>query len=197
MSVKYDNYFSEASKKYGVDKQLLIAVAETESGINTYAVSSAGAVGVMQLMPATARSLGVSNSFNAKENIMGGAKYLSQLLEQFDGNTELALSAYNAGASRVKESGEVLSYTEDYVNKVMSKYSGSSNDRAETTERKESTSYDLKWWGDVVRVVIVILIIVLAVVLVSVGVGNGAKSAKTDIIKTIIGSKPGVKNEDK
>jgi len=162
MSVLYDEYFTKASQKYDIDKNLLIAVAKTESGINPKAVSSAGAEGIMQLMPGTARELGVKDSFNPEENIMGGAKYLSQLITEFDGNTELALSAYNAGASRVKQNGGVLSYTEEYVNKVMSNYESSTP--TETVTVSNSGKSSLVWWGDIVRVVLVLLIIATGVI---------------------------------
>lgn len=182
MSVKYDEYFTNASKKYGVDKNLLIAVAKTESGINANAVSNAGAVGVMQLMPSTARSLGVTNSYDAEQNIMGGAKYLSQLLEEFDGNTELALSAYNAGASRVKENGGVLSYTESYVEKVKSNLH---TDEKTPVQIDTSSGTDLDWWGDIIRVVVILLLIILAVVLFAVGIGKGA-NVKEVAVKTAL-----------
>lgn len=185
MAVKYDDYFTKASEKYDVDKNLLIAVAKTESGINADAVSNAGAVGVMQLMPTTAKELGVKNSYDAEQNIMGGAKYLSQLLTEFDGNTELALSAYNAGASRVKESGSVLSYTEDYVNKVMTNYNSTTPD-TDTVKTTRTKKTDLEWWGDVVRVVMILILIVLAVVFLSVGFSKFVPS-KTDIVKEVIG----------
>ena len=181
MAVKYDEYFTKASQKFGVDKNLLIAVAKTESGIDTNAVSSAGAVGVMQLMPNTAKSLGVTNSYDAEQNIMGGAKYLSQLLTEFDGNTELALSAYNAGASRVKESGEVLSYTEDYVNKVLDNVD---NTETVTSGTVTSGSTDLEWWGDLIKLIVILLLIALSVIFISVAVGKGS-SIKSAAVKTV------------
>ena len=77
----YDEYFNKASTTYNVDKRLLIAVAKTESDFNPKATSGAGAKGIMQLMDSTAKSLGVTNSYDPEQNIMGGAKYLSQLLK--------------------------------------------------------------------------------------------------------------------
>lgn len=184
MSVKYDEYFTKASQKYDIDKDLLIAVAKTESNLNPNAVSSAGAVGIMQLMPGTARELGVTNSYDPEENIMGGAKYLSQLLTEFDGNAELALSAYNAGASRVKQNGGVLSYTEEYVNKVMSNYE-SGTPTTETVTNSGGNS--LVWWGDIVRVVLVLLIIASGVILIAVALNSaGVPFSKESLVKSAV-----------
>lgn len=93
---------TDAAKTYGVDPSLALAVAQQESGLNPSAVSSAGAVGVMQLEPTTAASLGV-NPNNIQENIDGGVEYLSQLLDQFGGNTDQALAAYDAGPTAVSD----------------------------------------------------------------------------------------------
>lgn len=120
-----DRIFEEASQKYNVDVNLLKAIGKAESGFNASAVSSAGAVGVMQLMPATAKSLGVSNSYDARQNIMGGAKYISQLLDKYNGNVELALAAYNAGSGNVDKYGGIPPFeeTQNYVKRVM-EYAG-------------------------------------------------------------------------
>lgn len=116
-----DAIFTEAAKTYGVHINLLKAVAKAESNFQADAVSSAGAIGVMQLMPATAQSLGVSDPYDAKSNIMGGAKYLAQKLEQYNGNVELTLAAYNAGSGNVAKYGGVPPFTEtqNYVKRVM------------------------------------------------------------------------------
>jgi soluble lytic murein transglycosylase-like protein len=121
-----NSYFDEASATYGVDEKLLKAVAKAESNFNPSAVSSAGAIGIMQLMPSTAAGLGVSDSFDARENILGGAKYLSQLLNKYNGDTSLALAAYNAGSARVDEYGGIPPFTEtqNYVKKVLAYYQG-------------------------------------------------------------------------
>jgi soluble lytic murein transglycosylase-like protein len=119
-SSELEGYFKEAAEKYDVDENLLKAVAKVESSFTASATSSAGAMGIMQLMPSTAKELGVSDAYDAQENILGGAKLLSQLLEKYNGDTSLALAAYNAGSGNVDKCGGVPSYTESYVNKVMS-----------------------------------------------------------------------------
>lgn len=120
----YDEYFEDASEKYGVPVDLLKAVAKVESDFKPTVVSSSGAVGIMQLMPATARSMGVEDSYNPQQNIYGGAKLLSILLEQFDGDVDCALAGYNAGAGAVERAGGVPSYAQDYVDKVLGYYLG-------------------------------------------------------------------------
>lgn len=117
---KYDAYFKKAALKYNVSESLLKAIAKAESNFNANDVSSAGAIGVMQLMPSTAEGLGVKNPYDPEQNIMGGAKCISQKLKEFKGDVRLALAAYNAGSGAVKRYGGVPSYCKTYVNRVLS-----------------------------------------------------------------------------
>lgn len=116
-----DSIFAKMSRRYGVPENLLKAVAKAESNFDKDAVSSCGAMGIMQLMPSTASSLGVQDAFDPEQNIMGGAKLLSQLLSQYGGDTKLALAAYNAGGGNVDKYGGVPPFaeTQNYVNRVL------------------------------------------------------------------------------
>lgn len=113
-----------AAGKYSVDPRLAMAVAKTESGLVPDAVSTAGAVGVMQLMPETAQALGVRNLKDPRENIDGGVRYLKQLLATFDGDVTKSVAAYNAGPQAVRDYNGVPPYreTKEYVDKVLSLY---------------------------------------------------------------------------
>jgi soluble lytic murein transglycosylase-like protein len=114
---------TEASAKYGVDPNLVASVAFKESRYNPRAVSRIGAEGIMQLKPKTARSLGVVDSFDARQNVFGGVKYLAKLLDQFDGNVEYALAAYNAGPVRVaKEGPNATAEAAEYVATIKKYY---------------------------------------------------------------------------
>ena len=119
-ALQYEAIFDEASRNYGVSKSLLLAVAKQESNFDANSVSHAGAQGIMQLMPGTAKTLGVKNAFDPYENIMGGAKLLRDNIRAF-GSVPLALAAYNAGPGAVKKYGGVPPYkeTQDYVKKIM------------------------------------------------------------------------------
>lgn len=116
----------KAATDAGVDPALLEALVSAESGFDPNARSRAGAMGLTQLMPDTAKSLGVANPFDPEQSLKGGAQYLSQMLNKF-GSTELALAAYNAGPGRVERAGNQipnLTETQNYVRKVMARYQG-------------------------------------------------------------------------
>jgi len=118
-----DPLLEQAAQKEGVDAGLLRAVAEQESGFRPCAVSAKGALGLMQLMPATAQELGVSDPFDPRQSLLSGAHFLKQLLAQFGGNTAMALSAYNAGPERVTQAGGVppIPETMRYVTRILSR----------------------------------------------------------------------------
>lgn len=116
---------NDAARTHGLDPKLLHAVIRAESGYNANAVSSAGAVGLMQLIPATAQRYGVQNSYDPVQNISGGARYLRDLLNMFNGNLELAIAGYNAGENAVIRAGNrIPAYPETmaYVPKVLAFY---------------------------------------------------------------------------
>jgi len=120
---EYESLVVEHATREALRPELVRAVIQVESGFNPRALSPKGAMGLMQLMPATARELGVRDAWDPADNIRGGTAYLRQLLDRYDGNEELALAAYNAGASAVDRSGgRIPAYreTRDYVRKVSS-----------------------------------------------------------------------------
>lgn len=123
----------KAADRYDVDAALIKAVIMAESGYNPTAVSRQGAKGLMQLMPRTARALGVKDAFNPVHNINGGVKYLRQLLNAFDENIRLALAAYNAGTSKVKRHRGIppIKATRHYVKKVIAYYQHYKKEMAE------------------------------------------------------------------
>lgn len=117
-----DAIFAKASKVHNVPEDLLKAIGYHESRYQPEVVSSAGAMGVMQLMPATAKTMGVSNPFDAEQNIMGGAKLLGQLIEKYDGDLKLTLASYGAGSGAVAKYNGVPPYaeTQNFVKDIMS-----------------------------------------------------------------------------
>lgn len=147
----YDAYFEEAANTYNVPVALLLAMGQVESGFDPSVVSGAGAIGIMQLMPGTAASLGVENPYDPRQNIMGGAKYVAQLIEQFrdfPNALELVIAGYNAGPQAVVNAGyQVPAYTEtqNHVRKVMEYLTVTDLDRDEQEQDTESleNSYTL------------------------------------------------------
>ncbi len=123
-SKDFDGMIADASKKHGVDESLIRAVIRQESAYNPKATSHCGAMGLMQLMPDTAKELGCADAYDPYQNIMGGTKYLKQLLERFDGNMTKAIAGYNAGPGAVEQYGGLPPYreTQDYVTKVLDNY---------------------------------------------------------------------------
>ena len=121
----YDHVISEASKKHGVSFSLLKALIKTESDFDPRAVSKAGAMGLMQIMPENVRRLNIKDPFDPKDNVMGGTRYLKQMIHRFEGKLHLALAAYNAGPKAVEQYRRIPPYkeTENFVKQVMKYYS--------------------------------------------------------------------------
>jgi soluble lytic murein transglycosylase-like protein len=119
---KFDSLINRASDKYNLPADLLKKVIQTESNFDPNVVSSAGAQGLMQLMPATAKWLGVTNPFDPAQNIEGGSKYLHNMLDKYNGDVTLALAAYNAGPGNVDKFGGVPPFeeTQNYIKKILS-----------------------------------------------------------------------------
>ena len=118
------NVVSQISKKHGVDEKLVQALIKQESGFNPKAKSKSGAIGLMQLMPATAKNLGVKDPYNTVQNVEGGVKYLKSMLNKYNGNVILALAAYNAGPGAVDKYSGVAPYqeTQNYVKNILANY---------------------------------------------------------------------------
>lgn len=119
-----EKYFAEAAALYNVDINLLKAIAKAESNFNASATSGAGAMGIMQLMPDTVSGLGITDAYDAHDNIMGGAKLIAEYIERYDGDLSMALAAYNAGPGNVDKYNGIPPFdeTQNYVRKVMDYY---------------------------------------------------------------------------
>jgi len=122
---RYDDLITEASKSHGISFSLLKALIKIESDFNPRAISSAGAIGLMQIMPDNIKALNIKDPFDPWENIMGGTRYLKQLIRRFNGELPMALAAYNAGPNMVDRYKQIPPFkeTENYVKKVMEYYS--------------------------------------------------------------------------
>lgn len=122
---KFNDLIAQVASKHQVDEKLVHAVIQTESAYNAGAISSAGAVGLMQLMPGTARRYGVTDRHDPEQNVEGGTRYLKDLLEMFDSNLDLAVAAYNAGENAViRHNNSIPPYpeTQNYVRQVLARY---------------------------------------------------------------------------
>jgi soluble lytic murein transglycosylase-like protein len=130
-SEAYEEIIQEAATEYDLDPALIRAVMQAESAFHPYAVSRAGAEGLMQLMPALADEMGVNDSFDPRENIMGGVRYLKRLLDYHNGNLDLALASYNAGPGNVARYGGVPPFreTRNYVKTIKAIYKRSKNSK--------------------------------------------------------------------
>ncbi len=124
--VSYVTIINSACNRFGVDPSLVHAIVKVESDFNPFAISHKGAMGLMQLMPQTASTMSVKNSFSPHENIEGGVKYLRYLLDRYEGNLSLVLAAYNSGETAVKKWGTIPPFkeTQEYVKKIMQIYNG-------------------------------------------------------------------------
>ena len=146
-STTLDDIFQKAADTYQVPVNLLKAIGLAESSFHVDATSRCGAQGIMQLMPKTAKALGVTDSYDPEQNIMGGAKYISDMLKNYNGDVSLALAAYNAGSNNVKKYGGIPPFkeTQNYVKKVMENYQNgvtipASRNKLATTGASNSTA---------------------------------------------------------
>lgn len=140
-----ESIFAGAAKEFGINENFLKAVAKAESGFDSDAVSGCGAQGIMQLMPFTSESYGVTDPFDAKQNIYAGAQLLSELLDNYNGNATLALAAYNAGSGSVQKYGGVPPYDEtvNYINKINDILGGSLAGDSKTVDGASTTDFSV------------------------------------------------------
>ena len=140
-----ESIFAGAAKEFGINENFLKAVAKAESGFDPDAVSGCGAQGIMQLMPFTSESYGVTDPFDAKQNIYAGAQLLSELLDNYNGNATLALAAYNAGSGSVQKYGGVPPYDEtvNYINKINDILGGSLAGHSKTIDGASTTDFSV------------------------------------------------------
>jgi len=124
LKTEYDTLIRSIAQKYRVEHKLIHSIIRAESNYNRFAVSSKGALGLMQLMPATALQYGVRNVFDPRENIEGGVKYLKDLIKLYNGKTDLVLAAYNAGQEAVKKYNGIPPYreTRNYISKITKRF---------------------------------------------------------------------------
>ena len=141
-TTRFDRHIRHAARVHKVDPLLIKAIIKTESAFNRYAVSSKGARGLMQLMPATAKDLKVKDPFDPRQNIYGGTKYIKWLLKRFNGNLRLSLAAYNAGPARVRNRVPRIPETIAYVKKVLRQYRAykKGNKRSKTAYQRPSVA---------------------------------------------------------
>ena len=142
-----DSYIVDSSRRYGIDPLLIYSQMHQESSFKLKATSPKGASGLMQLMPATARRLGVINIYDPKQNIDGGVKYMRMLLDMFGGDVNLALAGYNAGEGAVMKYGNQIppyNETQEYVRRISARYSSISNPTFARTVRRVSNSQAAK-----------------------------------------------------
>ena len=140
-----ESIFAGAAKEFEINENFLKAVAKAESGFDPDAVSGCGAQGIMQLMPFTSESYGVTDPFDAKQNIYAGAQLLSELLDNYNGNATLALAAYNAGSGSVQKYGGVPPYDEtvNYINKINDILGGSLAGDSKTVDGASTTDFSV------------------------------------------------------